>query len=60
VERRFERFAGFRTSALADDAALSQIALGEVYELVLRDPQDPDVPVGRDDHTLHEPECRRR
>src|SRR5271157_4494664 len=40
--------------ALANDPALGQVALGEVYELALLDAQDPHVGAGRDDDTLHQ------
>ena len=53
---RLERFARLRAVAFADDAALADIAFGEVDELALLDAQRPDIAARRDDDTLHQPE----
>src|SRR5208282_1584347 len=57
VKRRYERPARLSTIALADNSPLVEIALGEVHELLLLDPQDPYVTSWRDSDTLHQPQA---
>src|SRR5580704_7267448 len=57
VKRSYERLARLRAVALANDAAVSYIALGEVTELPILDTQYPNITARRDDDTLHQTEA---
>src|SRR5215831_1406283 len=51
-----ERLARLGAIVFADDLPLGPVALGNMYELALRDAESPHVAVRRDDDTLHQPE----